>query len=256
MPLNTARTLIGRERSYSANLRLGLVLSFVAGALNAGGFLAVNQYTSHMTGIVSAMADNLVLGAFGLVLAGLGALLSFLSGAISTSILVSMARRRRLHSEYALPLLIEAALLLCFGLVGARLQTMQGLFVPLTVMLLCFTMGLQNALISKISKAGIRTTHITGNVTDIGVELGRLIYWNRSRISEPKIISNRKRLKTLTSLTAAFFVGGVVGAVGFTRMGYLCVVPLALTLVGLAGVPTFDDLRVSLLAVSGRSRRG
>ena len=64
MPLNYARRLTGRERTAEANVRLGFVLAFVAGATNAGGFLAVHQYTSHMTGIVSAMADHLVLGAY------------------------------------------------------------------------------------------------------------------------------------------------------------------------------------------------
>lgn len=64
MPIIYARGLTGRERSTRANRQLGLALTFVAGATNAGGFLAVQQYTSHMTGIVSAMADNLALGAY------------------------------------------------------------------------------------------------------------------------------------------------------------------------------------------------
>ena len=62
MPANYARFLIGRNRSLSANRHLGLVLSFVAGAIHAGGFLAVKQYTSHVTGMVSSLADNTVLG--------------------------------------------------------------------------------------------------------------------------------------------------------------------------------------------------
>jgi len=44
----------------------------------------------------------------------------------------------------------------------------QGLFVSATVMLLCFIMGLQNAVISKISRSEIRTTHVTGLVTRRG----------------------------------------------------------------------------------------
>lgn len=51
MPINYARRLIGSERSDTANRHLGFALAFVAGAINAGGFLAVQQYTSHMTGI-------------------------------------------------------------------------------------------------------------------------------------------------------------------------------------------------------------
>ena len=72
MPIHYARSLAGRERTAAANRHLGFTLAFVAGAINAGGFLAVQQYTSHMTGIVSAMADNIVLGTYDLVLGGLG----------------------------------------------------------------------------------------------------------------------------------------------------------------------------------------
>ena len=173
MPVKFARRLMGRERTADANRHLGFALTFVAGATNAGGYLAVKQYTSHMTGIVSSMADNLVLGDVDLALGGLGGILSFLCGAASSAVMVNYARRRGLQSEYALPLLLEAALLLCFGLLGARLSRIEGLFVPATVMLLCFIMGLQNAVISKISHAEIRTTHITGMVTDIGIRTGQ-----------------------------------------------------------------------------------
>lgn len=62
MPVHYARRLAGRDRTGAANLQLGIVLSFVAGATNAGGYLAVRQYTSHMTGIVASMSDELVLG--------------------------------------------------------------------------------------------------------------------------------------------------------------------------------------------------
>ena len=50
------------QRTQQANVRLGLTLAFVAGATNAGGFLAVGQYTSHMTGVISSVADQMVLG--------------------------------------------------------------------------------------------------------------------------------------------------------------------------------------------------
>jgi uncharacterized membrane protein YoaK (UPF0700 family) len=235
MPLEFARRLTGRQRSAQADKALGFGLAFCAGAINAGGFLAVHQYTSHMTGIVSSMADNLALGAYGLVWVGAGALFSFLAGAVCSTVMVNAARQRRLNSEYAFPLLLEAALLLCFGLLGARLAEVHGLFVPVTVMLLCFIMGLQNALISKMSGAVIRTTHITGVVTDIGIELGRLLV-RRGQFSSA-------HLGTLSRLALAFFVGGVLGAWGFKQMGYVSTIPLALVLVSLAGVPAMDDLR-------------
>lgn len=236
MPLNYVRALTATQRSARANLHLGVALAFVAGAANAGGFLAVHQFTSHMTGIVSMMAENVAAGAFELALAGAGALLSFVGGAACCAIMVNFARRRRMQSQYALPLLFEAVLLLAFGVLGARLAGVEGLFVPLTVMLLCFMMGLQNAVITKLSSAEIRTTHVTGLMTDIGIELGRLLYWHGQG-------ANRSRLAVLASLASSFFVGGIAGALGFSEFGFLSTVPLALILVALAIVPALDDLR-------------
>lgn len=243
MPIKYARRLTGSERSRHANRHLGFALAFVAGAANAGGFLAVQQYTSHMTGIVSAMADNLVLGVTDLALEGLGGLFSFLCGAMTSAILINFSRRRQLHSEYALPLLLEALLLLCFGILGARLLAIEGLFVPITVMLLCFIMGLQNAVITKLSRAEIRTTHITGMVTDIGIELGKLVYLNRSRSpDQAPVQANRDRLLTNGGLVTCFFVGGLSGAWGFKTIGFLSTVPLAVILMLLALVPVVDDM--------------
>ena len=241
MPIEYARALTAPQRTARANLHLGVSLAFIAGAANAGGFLAVNQYTSHMTGIVSSMADHIVLGAPEVVLGGAGALLSFIAGAAFTAVMVNFARRRRMHSQYALPLLFEAVLLLGFGVLGSRLAGIEGLFVPLTVMLLCFMMGLQNALITKVSRADIRTTHITGVVTDLGIELGRLFYWNRSGVHRQRVMADRSRMRMLALLAGSFFLGGIVGALGFRHAGYMSTVPLAIVLVLLAIVPAADD---------------
>jgi len=242
VPIHFARRLTGHQRSLEANRHLGVALAGIAGAINAGGFLAVQQYTSHMTGIVSSMADHLVLGRYAPVLAGVGAILSFLAGAACTALMVSAARRRRMHSEYALPLLLEALLLLGFGLLGARLSAIDGLFVPATVMLLCFIMGLQNALITKLSRAEIRTTHLTGTITDIGIELGKLAYRKLAPAAADAIVPNRERLRIHCLLVLSFFAGGVLGALGFAHVGYLSTVPLALVLSVLAIVPAMDDL--------------
>ncbi|MFX5751897.1 YoaK family protein, partial [Acinetobacter baumannii] len=88
-------------RTDLSNRHLGRSLAFIAGAVNAGGFLAVGQYTSHMSGIVSSLADNLVLGETLLLVAGASALLSFLLGAACSAVMINWARRRGLHSEYA-----------------------------------------------------------------------------------------------------------------------------------------------------------
>ena len=53
------RHLTGLHRTPATNRMLGFLLAFNAGAINAGGFLVVGMYTSHMSGFVSMLADNL-----------------------------------------------------------------------------------------------------------------------------------------------------------------------------------------------------
>jgi uncharacterized membrane protein YoaK (UPF0700 family) len=235
MPLFYLRRLTGRERTERANRHLARYLAGIAGAANAGGFLAVRQYTSHMSGIVSAMADNLAAGSVHLLLNGLAAVMTFLLGAFLTTLAVRWARRHEMESIYALPLLAEAVLLVIFGLTG---RVFSGGYVLETVLLLCFTMGLQNAIITKISDSVIRTTHLTGMVTDIGIALGRMAAHASESVEE-----EIRKVRLLGSLIALFFAGGVVGALGFKHVGFLFTLPLAAVLILLAAMPVLDDVR-------------
>lgn len=229
------------QRTQQANLRLGTTLCFVAGATNAGGFLAVGQYTSHMTGIVSSVADELALGNWFLAAAGVGALLAFLLGAMTTAWLVNWGLRRHMASAFGLPLLIESGALLVFGLFGAVINLWVTLFVPLTVLWLCYIMGLQNAVITKISRAEIRTTHLTGLITDLGIELGKLLYINRHPTATP-VRANTDKLQLQGRLIGAFFLGAVAGALGFKHLGYITTLPLAVLLLLLIWRPLLHDL--------------
>ena len=236
--------LTGQHRTAATNRLLGGLLAFNAGAINAGGFLLVSMYTSHMTGFASMLADNLVLGNTKLVLGALGALLAFTAGAATTAVLVNWSRHNWVRSEVALPLLVEAFLLLIFGLMGATLTRQTPFAVPLTLLVLAFTMGLQNALVSKISASQIRTTHMTGVITDLGIELGKLFYWNRAgRPLESKVRANHIKLRLYATLLGMFISGGLVGALGFKYVGFVWVVPLALGLLAISLPPLIADWR-------------
>ena len=230
------------QRTAQNNIRLGMTLCFVAGATNAGGFLAVGQYTSHMTGVLSSVADNLILGQFALALAGVAALVAFVGGAMTTAWMVNWGLRRKLQSAYGRPLLLEAVLLLVFGLFGTGINVWAGLFAPLTVLLLCYIMGLQNAVITKISHAEIRTTHITGLVTDMGIELGKLVYINRLKRDDP-VRADRHRLGIHLTLIGSFFVGGLSGAIGFKTLGFVATIPLSVFLLVLVLRPVLSDAK-------------
>ena len=86
---------------------------------------------------------------------------------------------------------------------------------------------------------------MTGIVTDIGIELGKLFYWNRKvdKEDEAYVRANRGKLVLLTNLLVMFFLGGVAGAFGFKWIGYLATIPLAVALIVLAIIPVLDDIK-------------
>ncbi|MFZ6688295.1 YoaK family protein [Undibacterium sp. SXout11W] len=244
MPINYLSALTSPKRSSRTNLHLGVTLAAIAGALNAGGFLAVGQYTSHMTGMLAAATDDLVLGRILPAMAALFSLLSFATGAACTALIVNFAKRNHLRYIYTPVLLLEATLLLIFGLIGTRLQQHEVITVSFTTVVLCYTMGLQNALITKISNAEIRTTHVTGLVTDIGIELGKLIYWNKNKDElhpSEEVAANMDKLRLHLLLVCWFFIGGILGASAFKHLGFIATVPLSVALIILSLAPNLKQ---------------
>lgn len=171
----------GKERSFAENTILAVALSGVAGAVNATGFFAVGTYTSHVTGHLAKVGDEVAQGRMHLAREALFLILFFLAGAMVATVLVETAKRVSGRGHYTVPLLIECAVLSVVTIAavagGARVPFL--LFV-MTGML-SFAMGLQNALVTKISRAVVRTTHLTGVVTDLGIEIVRLVFWFRDR---------------------------------------------------------------------------
>lgn len=233
------RLLASPERTPVRDRRLAAALAFVAGALNSVGFVAVATYTSHMTGLTAQLADHLVLGDLSLVLAALVALATFVAGSMTCALLFNWARRRGLRSRFAIVLAVEGALMLAFG---ALAQSLEWRFErELVIGVLAFTMGLQNAIITKVSSAQIRTTHVTGMVTDIGIELGKLLYPARAGDPDP-VRGDLGRLRLHAAIVGCFIVGGIAGALGGVWIGYPSVVPLALVVLAIAAGPIADDL--------------
>lgn len=231
--------ITGPDRNVLRNVQLASLLALLAGVLNSVGFVAVSAYTSHMTGLTATLADSVVLGFSELAWLALVALIAFVLGAMACAIIFNWGRRRGLQARYANVLVLEALLILAFGLLAESLHIASRAYVFIGV--LGFTMGLQNAIITKISGATIRTTHVTGMITDIGIELGKFAYRERSR-GLPPVIADAGKLGVHALLVALFFLGGVLGALGYLRFGFPVVVPMAVVLLILALPPVMRDL--------------
>ena len=227
--LALTRALVAHRRMPMTDRLLATLLAAIAGAVNAGGFFVVGKYTSHMTGYVSQVADSLATGNFALALAGGIAIVSFLAGAISSSIMVVWARLHRRHYQYALPLMLQGLSLFAFSLSGHFISKD---FILVQLAWLCYLMGMQNATITKLSKARMRTTHVTGMITDIGIETGRTIFGHA--FSNPHIKADARKLSTLLRIVFAYLLGGILGAIGFVAIGFYFAMPLAIILLAIS----------------------
>lgn len=228
---------------------LAMALPAVAGAVNASGFHVVGAYTSHATGHVARIGDAIAEGRYGLAVTSFGLVVSFLLGAMLATMLIERARRRGRRLYYA-ALLVEAVVLAGFatwmGLLGGNAQHLS------VVALLCIAMGMQNALVTKVSGAGVRTTHLTGILTDIGIESVRLGVWLRDQIATASLgeaiaIPKRfydapewRKLRLHLMIVLSFLVGTIVGPQLFTHYGQAAMIAPCVVLLGLA---VFDIVR-------------
>jgi uncharacterized membrane protein YoaK (UPF0700 family) len=181
---------IAQAHSFVQQARLAVTLSWVAGYTNIITVLTCAQVTSHMSGISSELGRAVASGVW--AKAGYAGLLLvvFVIGAALSAALIEYSRRKRWASIYVLPMAVEAGLLAAFALLvelrDAQVvvsQTWQGLWHEHTDMVLmtclpAMAMGLQNATITRISGGVVRTTHVTGVLTDLGTELTtRALLW-------------------------------------------------------------------------------
>lgn len=219
---------VGDARTTNIDLVLAGLLSSVAGALNAVGFLIAGSFTANMTGNISAFADLLAGGAFLIAFSFLGLVIAFIGGAGMVALAIQAGERRKLRSIYALAITAEAIILLLVG--AAFVMSSPAEHETFLVIVLSFVMGLQNAVTTMISRARVRTTHVSGMATDIGIELAALAGDEIARRdATPKL--------WLHSLTlACFTVGGLCGALLFQFVGSW-IFMIAATLLLLIAVP-------------------
>lgn len=218
-------------RSHTADTQLACTLAAVAGALNTAAFEVVGFFSANMTGNVSSLSDNLAKS--NLAPAGffLAIIALFIAGSAFSTLLINAGRRNKMRKVYAFNILVEGVGLVLLG----GVETWTPPLSPGVMLILClsFLMGLQNAVVTRISNARVRTTHVSGTSTDIGIELAMLFDVLRRKESpkEAPLYIERLKLHALTLL--AFTAGGVAGIWLYRLLGYPFIIAIGLMLIAL-----------------------
>ncbi len=201
----------GKSRTLKHNLRIATILSFVAGIVNVTGFLAFKQLTTNVTGHFALFIYDVSTFDFWKGTIYFLYIFAFLFGSFLSSFLIEKYKENKKLNVFVLPTLIECVVLFAIG-VSSNFTTINN--PDLIVCLLLFAMGLQNSFVTKISNAVVRTTHLTGLFTDLGIDISQL-FFPKNKINRAALKAN---IKLRIYIILFFFAGGLIGGYIYSKV--------------------------------------
>jgi uncharacterized membrane protein YoaK (UPF0700 family) len=232
----------GKNRTLKHNLKIASLLSFVAGIVNVAGFLSVQRLTTNVTGHFAFFVDEVFKFNFWEGFIFFLYIFFFFLGSFISNIIVEIVTKVNDKLIYIIPLIIESIILFSIAILGQSLVDKNP---NLLAFSLLFAMGMQNSLVTTISNATVRTTHLTGLFTDLGIELSQLFFYTKNE-QKVKLYSSIKLRLTIISF---FFLGGLLGGIFYTTLKlYILAIAGILLIIGIIS----DYIKLKLLMRKNR----
>ncbi|WP_391488438.1 YoaK family protein [Leclercia tamurae] len=230
-----------KERTHQEDRRLALWLATSAGLLNAIALGAFGFFPSHMTGNTSQFSSEVSSTDLNDIIFFATIILSFVTGAIIARIIVLWGIMHNVRLIFCQVLFIE-------GLLLAGVSLYEMFFHTFTtnreiIVFLCGLMGIHNSTSTQLSGGRVRSTHITGTLTDAGISLASVVVAMLRRDYSKDTAAQRSQLKTHLTTLFSFITGGIAGLILFRWFDFHAMLALGLTLVLVA---TFFIINTSL----------
>jgi uncharacterized membrane protein YoaK (UPF0700 family) len=229
----------GKSRTLKHNVQIATVLSFVAGIVNVSGFLSFKQLTTNVTGHLALFMSDIAEFKFWKGTVYFFYIFSFLFGSFLSSYLTEKYKENKRLNVFVIPTIIECFILITVA-ITSNFVAIKSL--NLTVCLLLLAMGIQNSFVTKISNAIVRTTHLIGLFTDLGIDISHLMF--------PKLQEQRKTLKENIKLRlfiiSFFFLGGLTGVLLYSKFKLELNTLIFAALVLIVSL-FYDDFKYSLI---------
>lgn len=227
----------GKTRTLKHNLSIASLLSFVAGIVNVAGFLAVQRLTTNVTGHFAFFVDEIFKLNFWQGFIYFLYIFFFFLGSFVSNLIVEIISKTSERLIYIIPTIIESLILFFLAVFGQFLISQNP---NLLACSLLFAMGLQNSLVTTISNATVRTTHLTGLFTDLGIELSQLFFYKQKDQKDKLYSSIKLRLTIITF----FFLGGLLGGILYSTLKlYVLAIAATVLIIGIL----YDDLKLKLI---------
>lgn len=227
----------GKTRTDKHNLGIASLLSFVAGLVNVVGFMSVAKLTTNVTGHFAYFIDEAFMLRFTQAFHTALYVLFFFLGAFFSNFVVEIYFRIKENLVYIIPTVTEAVILFLIAVFGNFLME----FHPNVVALcLLFAMGMQNSLVTSISHSIVRTTHLTGLFTDMGIEVSQLFFY-KDKDHKSRLIQS---IKLRLTIILMFFSGGIVGGLSYRYLEiWTLILGSFILIIGLA----YDFIKIRIL---------
>ncbi|WP_294212470.1 YoaK family protein [uncultured Chryseobacterium sp.] len=203
------------SRTLGDNIRLGTLTAFTAGTINIASLLIFLSFTSNVTGHYAIFAAEISKGNWSQVaVVGGWIFLFFFGGFVSNFIVINFNRKSK-YFAHAMPIVLEIICLMFVGVYG-QLYYQQTLGeTEALVALMLFATGLQNGLTASISNFSVKTTHLTGTTTDLGILFS--MFTQKKFRSNPELTA---RAKLLMSIMISYVMGAIFSGLTYYHLEF------------------------------------
>jgi uncharacterized membrane protein YoaK (UPF0700 family) len=234
------------SRTLEDNIRLGVLTAFSAGMVNIASLLIFFTFTSNVTGHFAVLAAEIVKGNWYQAAVVCSWIFLFFFGCFVSNLIVIHFNQRNAYLAHAIPIVLEIICLITVGIYGQFFYAETLTETELLLSLMLFAMGLQNGLTASISNFAVKTTHLTGITTDLGILFSMFTkaeYRNNKEL--------RGKAKLLSAICAAYITGAVIAGLTYFSMQFKMFYVVSLFLV----VVIFYDLyKIRIMRYISNSR--
>ena len=226
------------SRTLGDNIRLGTLTAFTAGTINIASLLIFLSFTSNVTGHYAIFAAEISQGNWTQVAVVASWIFLFFFGGFVANLSVINFNKKSKYFAHAFPIILEILCLLAVGIYGQFYYEKTLGETEALVALMLFATGLQNGLTASISNFSVKTTHLTGTTTDLGI-LASMFTQKKFR-KNPELIA---RAKLLISIMAAYVLGAIFSGLTYYSLEFRVFYLISLCLLVVIG---YDFYKINI----------
>ncbi|MGS2740576.1 YoaK family protein [Sinomicrobium sp. M5D2P17] len=204
------------SRTIKENIQLGSLTAFSAGMVNVTSVIIFFAFTSNVTGHYAILAEEISKGNWYQAAVVFAWIFMFFAGNFCSNLIIVNFNQKHTYAAHSAPLLIEILCLLAVGTYGQFFYKETLNETEVMVALMLFAMGIQNGLTASISNFSVKTTHLTGLTTDLGL-LTSMFTKKEYRQNR----SLRARANVLFAIAASYLSGGIFAGIVYQQIGFM-----------------------------------